>query len=130
MPITTRYKLQLGRFAHAPSQGTTQTNPAPLAHPSTESAASQSQARPAEEGKAPEQGGPDGPGLTADFWLDYREGETLGLLYALSEQAKRWRRHHVDPDALEYNGAIAIEHRYIRDITDAIRAHGLRLEVN
>lgn len=94
VPIKTRYKLQLGRFAHAPA---------------------------ASDGRA---------GLTADFWLDYREGETLGLLYPLSEQAKRWRRHHIDPDALEYNGAIAVEHRFIRDITDAIRAHGLRLEVN
>lgn len=55
-------------------------------------------------------------------------GGTLYVLDPLTPRAKAWIKDHVDDNALTWGpNAIAIEHRYVADIIDGIRADGLEV---
>lgn len=53
---------------------------------------------------------------------------TIYLVRPVSEAAVQWINEHVDTDAQRWGTAIAVEHRYIRDIVDGMLADGLNVE--
>ena len=65
-------------------------------------------------------------GTIADF-LVTGEGPltTVYLLRPLTDAAREWVAEHLPEDAQRLGNAIAVEHRYIRDIVDGARNDGL-----
>lgn len=62
----------------------------------------------------------------ADFFVT-GEGPftTVYLLHPLTDAAHEWVAEHLPEDAQRLGNAIAVEHRYIRDIVDGARNDGL-----
>ena len=50
---------------------------------------------------------------------------TVYLLHPLTDAAREWVAEHIPDDAQRLGNAIAVEHRYIRDIVDGARNDGL-----
>ncbi len=65
-------------------------------------------------------------GRSADFFLT-GEGPftTVYLLHPLTDAACEWVADHLPEEAQRLGNAIAVEHRYIRDIVDGARNDGL-----
>jgi hypothetical protein len=130
MPIKVRYKLQLGRFAHAPQPqegAEAATGSGAAAHGEvpqpSQGTATQGEAQTTTvAGRVAE--------ADSDFWLSYVEGETLGTLFPISDRAAVWADNHLDPEAEVHEGGIVIEHRFIPPIVAAIKDHGMTIEVN
>ncbi len=53
---------------------------------------------------------------------------TLFLLYANTRRARRWVKENLPQDHIRYADASVVEHRYIDDIIDGIRADDLGIE--
>ena len=53
---------------------------------------------------------------------------TIFLLYANTRRARQWVRENLPQDHMTYADASVVEHRYIDDITDGIRADDLDIE--
>ena len=54
-------------------------------------------------------------------------GGTLYTLHAVSRRGERWITEHIADDAPRLGTAIAVEHRYIRDIVVGAVSDGLRV---
>lgn len=52
---------------------------------------------------------------------------TIFLLRPLSQAAQTWIDENLSPDRTTFGDAVAVEHRYIADIIDGIRADGLEV---
>ena len=50
------------------------------------------------------------------------------LLYPVTSEAKDWVRDNIAADALYFGPSVAVEHRFISDIVDGIRADGLTVQ--
>jgi len=61
----------------------------------------------------------------ADFIL--RGSGTVYVLTAISPAAAAWRDEFLPKDAQHWGGGTVIEHRYVEDIVNGIRADGLTL---
>jgi predicted thioesterase len=59
----------------------------------------------------------------ADFLVT--GGGTVYLLHPLTDAAREWVAEHLPEDAQRLGNAIAVEHRYIRDIVYGARHDGL-----
>jgi hypothetical protein len=59
----------------------------------------------------------------ADFLVT--GGGTIYLLHPVTFAAEEWVAEHLPEDAQRLGNAIAVEHRYIRDIVDGARNDGL-----
>jgi len=65
-------------------------------------------------------------GTIADFLVTGEgSGTTVYLLHPLTESAYEWVAEHIPEDARRLGNAIAVEHRFIRDIVDGARSDGL-----
>jgi hypothetical protein len=62
----------------------------------------------------------------ADFSI--RDEGSVVLLYPESDAAEAWAEAHISDEALHWAAAVVIEHRYVQDILDGIRADGLVVE--
>lgn len=62
----------------------------------------------------------------SDFILS--GGGTVYLLLPVTESAKAWADENLPDDAQMLGSAIAVEHRYVRDIANGIIADGLTIE--
>ena len=60
------------------------------------------------------------PTRTVDFTVQ-NEG-SIFLLRPHTQAAQDWISEHIPPDAQRFGNAVVIEHRYICDIVDGIRA--------
>lgn len=49
------------------------------------------------------------------------------FLHPVSPTAHAWLADHIEPEAQQLGDAIAVEHRYIRDIVLGARADGLEV---
>jgi len=54
-------------------------------------------------------------------------GGTVYLLRPVSRAGTAWVDEHIPEDAAWFGGAVAVEHRYIRDIVVVAVADGLRV---
>jgi hypothetical protein len=57
--------------------------------------------------------------------LSITDHGSIFLLRGLSEAGQDWIAEHIPADAQCFAGAIAVEHRYIRDIAEGAVADGL-----
>jgi len=55
-------------------------------------------------------------------------GGSVFLLHPITREAQDWADKNIQPDAQRYGSAIVIEHRYIVDIIDGIKADGLEVK--
>lgn len=46
----------------------------------------------------------------------------------LTATAQIWWNHHIDPDALQFGGAYAVEPRYVEPIVNGMLEEGLTLQ--
>jgi hypothetical protein len=61
------------------------------------------------------------------FDLLVHSGGSVYLLRPASEAGAAWLDQHLTSDARMFGGAIAVEHRYIRDIVAGAVSDGLRV---
>lgn len=54
-------------------------------------------------------------------------GGSVFLLTPLTDDAKNWSDEHIDPEAQKLGNGIAVEHRYIGELVDGIRAEGFTI---
>jgi len=54
-------------------------------------------------------------------------GGTVYVLHPVSQKGERWIANHLQEDAQRLGNAVAIEHRYVRDIVLAIQDSGLQI---
>jgi hypothetical protein len=55
---------------------------------------------------------------------------TLTVLYPRTDAARQWLAEHVlEEDTQRWAGGVVIEHRYVRDILDAVDRDGFCVEV-
>ena len=64
--------------------------------------------------------------------VDFRvvDHGTIFLLYANTRRARQWVKENLPPDHMKYADASVVEHRYIGDIIDGIRADDLDIDVS
>jgi hypothetical protein len=55
---------------------------------------------------------------------------TIYLLYPNTRRAKQWVKENLPADHMKYADASAVEHRYIGDIIDEIRADELEIAIS
>ena len=61
--------------------------------------------------------------IETDFVV--RGGGSVYLLCPLTDEARDWTKENIPEDAQTLGPNIAVEHRYIEDIVEGIRADGL-----
>jgi hypothetical protein len=123
-----RHKLQLGRFANAP-QTETAAPTAPGQGPTSDAGPALKALRVIPEGEAPTATvGGRVVEADSDFTLLYEQGDEVALLFPISDRAAVWADYHIDPDALQLEGGIAINPEYLQPILDAIS--DTRMSVN
>ena len=61
-----------------------------------------------------------------DFWV--QNHGSLYLLIPQTDAAEQWIEDNLPEDAPRLGKNVAVEHRYIYDIVDGIRADGLEVE--
>lgn len=52
---------------------------------------------------------------------------TIFLLHPLTDAAREWIAEHIGDDAQRFGDAVVVEHCYVCDIIDGIRADGLEV---
>lgn len=63
-----------------------------------------------------------------DFQLSGHPGSTIYLLRPETDGAQRWIDAHISPDAQYFGPAVVVEHRFIANLIDGLRADGLSIE--
>lgn len=53
---------------------------------------------------------------------------TIFLFHLFTDEARAWVDAHVDPEAQYFGAALAVEHRYARDLADGMLADGLEVQ--
>ena len=55
---------------------------------------------------------------------------SLALFHMTSGAGERWVKEHVETEETQYwGGALVVEHRYVHDLIEGMRADGLCVEV-
>lgn len=57
--------------------------------------------------------------------LQFSNPGPFALCYAETELGQKWLDENISQDALQWDGQIVIEHRYLADIVEGARADGL-----
>ncbi len=65
--------------------------------------------------------------MSADFTIIGKATDTVFLLHPRSHEAKQWVEEHLVGEITRFGNGVAVEHRYIGDISGGIKAAGLTI---